>query len=411
MSDRLASGSGSPAADPVHFVQIGDRPAFVGTGSADLVCPCGQSVLIQGFLPRNFLAIRIRCFRCGAVSTTPGLPAGEVLPHDAVAVERRDVPAVTPASVSRGTVLACQQAMASDYVLTQPRDPPADPMELSSAVLDSCAAAYDRLTDGGLAEHIAAARRTVTLDASEYLFAWALLRLRERVGRAGWSWLYEDEDAMAAMHVAAFQHFLHCWGQHPRLALIASALAAPGRFLRTMTAFATAKLLFDSGNRIGFSLPSAAQPDAVPHFGAGEDEGLALAMRSPGQLQWRERERCNPGLVRSSVMEALASAQGQVNRNRPGILVLSASILQPGFDQSLVDAIRQVFRAVGRKHRGVAAIAGIVPHVVPVERPEQAGFGYGFYPMRNPHFAGENPIRMGSQQDFAALQPGRTSLV
>jgi len=67
-----------------------------------------------------------------------------------------------------------------------------------------------------------------------------------------------------------------------------------------------------------------------------------------------------------------------------------------------------VLREIGRKHRGVAAIAGMVPHVVPVQRTDQAGFGYGFYPVRNPRFFGENPVRLGAQQDFAAPQPGRS---
>jgi len=69
-----------------HFVQVGSVPVFRGAGSSDLVCRCGASVLIQGYLPGNFLAIRIKCFRCGAVSTTPGLPEGEILPRDAITV-------------------------------------------------------------------------------------------------------------------------------------------------------------------------------------------------------------------------------------------------------------------------------------------------------------------------------------
>jgi hypothetical protein len=36
---------------------------FVGAGSTDLLCRCGQSILIKGYLPANFLSIRIKCFR------------------------------------------------------------------------------------------------------------------------------------------------------------------------------------------------------------------------------------------------------------------------------------------------------------------------------------------------------------
>jgi hypothetical protein len=80
--------------------------------------------------------------------------------------------------------------------------------------------------------------------------------------------------------------------------------------------------------------------------------------------------------------------------------VLSVSILQPDFDQALADGIHAAFRAVGRRHRGVAAVSAIMPKVLPAGQPDRVGFGYAFYPIRNPHFAGENPIRLGSEQDF-----------
>jgi hypothetical protein len=67
-------------------------PVFAGAGSGDLICRCGNSILIAGYAPQNVLAIRIRCFRCGAVTTTPGLPAGEILPGDAAAVVKTEVP-------------------------------------------------------------------------------------------------------------------------------------------------------------------------------------------------------------------------------------------------------------------------------------------------------------------------------
>jgi hypothetical protein len=94
----------------------------------------------------------------------------------------------------------------------------------------------------------------------------------------------------------------------------------------------------------------------------------------------------------------VAAAQGRVNRSRPGIVVLAASILQPDFDQMVVDAIHAAFQTVGRRHRGVAAVAVVMPKVLPAGAPDRIGFGYAFYPIRNPRFAGENPIRLGTQQ-------------
>ena len=60
------------------------------------------------------------------------------------------------------------------------------------------------------------------------------------------------------------------------------------------------------------------------------------------------------------------------------------------------------FARSGRKHGGVAAVSAIMPKVMPAGQRDRVGFGYAFYPIRNPHFAGENPIRLGSQEDFNA---------
>ncbi len=376
-------------------------PVFAGAGSGDLICRCGNSILIAGYAPQNVLAIRIRCFRCGAVTTTPGLPAGEILPGDAAAVVKTEVPMLSPRVLPAGSVLFAQGAATRAYALTRPRDPPAEPMLVSPATLESAAADYDRLTGGALQAHIAATPSAMEPWHGDYPFAWSLLRLREQVGKPDWSWLYQNDDAMAAMHIASMHHFMACWGEHPLLDRLALPLAAPGQFLRTMGTFAVAKLLYDAGNRVGFTVPATGEIELRCHFTTAAGEPLSLALQSPDALQWRERERWNPTVLATVVTQALAAAHGQVNSRRPGIVILTASILQPGFDQALVDCIHAVFRSISRRHRGVAAVAVVVPKVFPVAQLDRVGFGYGFYPLRNPGFAGENPIRIGSAADFS----------
>jgi hypothetical protein len=121
---------------------------------------------------------------------------------------------------------------------------------------------------------------------------------------------------------------------------------------------------------------------------------LSLALLAPEALQWPARDRRSPDVLRAAVIEAMATAQGRVNRFRPGMIMLGVSILQPDFDQMLVDAIQAAFQAVGRRHRGVAAVAVVMPKVLPAGLPDRLGFGYAFYPLTNPRFAGENPIRL-----------------
>jgi hypothetical protein len=386
--------------DAPHFIQVGDAPVFSGPGAADLACECRQSILIKGYLPASFLAIGIKCFHCGAITRTPGLPEGEILPHSAVCIEPKQMPIVASSRIERGTVLVCQNEVARSYGLTRPRDAPAEPMLLSHPTLEALAAEYDRLTAGLLAEHMAASPSAEGPEQGGYPFAWAVARLRPRVAKPGWSWLQQEDDAMAAMHLAALRYLAHCWGQHPVFARLASPLAERDGFRATATALATAKLLFDAGNRVGLSPPTTGRRELHVHFSTALDEPLSLAVVAPDALQWRERHRRSPQVLRAAVVSALAAARGRVNSRRPGLVVVSASILQPDFDQAVIDSVHAAFRAVGRQHRGVAALAVVMPKILLVGQPDRMGFGYAFYPIRNPHFAGENPIRIGGQGDF-----------
>ena len=320
------------------------------------------------------------------------MPDGEILPAWTVAIAPAHAPVVTTSFVPRRDVLACQDAIARDYASTRPVSTPDEPLLLTRALIDAAAQDYDRLTGGRLAQHLAASPSPDGVEQGAYPFAWSVLRLRDRIDRPGWGWLYQDDDAIAAMYVVALHHLMRCWGRHPLLARIAAPLAEPNRFIRTVTGFAIAKLLFDAGNRVGFSLPAS---DVDVHFTTADDEPLSLALLAPDALQWRQKERRSPDVLRAALIDALAAAQGRVNRSRPGIVVLGVSILQPDFDQMVTDAIFAAFQSVGRRHRGVAAVVVVMPKVLPAGRPDLIGFGYAVYPIRNPRFVGENPLRFG----------------
>lgn len=356
-----------------------------GRGVDDLVCRCGASVLVEGYLPANLLAIRIACFRCGVVTETPGLPDGEILAPGAVGVEpNAQQQVVATADVPADAVYACGEMM-EQYVLTRPGGAP-DWVELSTDMLEATASAYDRLTGGHLVQRSTAAR------FEDDPFAWSVQRLRGRIGTPGWSWLHQNDDALAAMHVAVFWHLVQCWGRHPHLDRLLVPLRTPGRFLRVVTAFAVAKMLFDDGNRIGFSPLTAEESTVDVHFSAPFGEPLSLALCSPDALQWRAREAAGLAVLRAAVIDAMAATQARVNTRHPGLVVLQASILLPRFDQILIEVIDAVLRSYGRRHRGIATVALLVPRVFPVGRPDQVGFGYTFFPVRNPTFRGQQPV-------------------
>jgi hypothetical protein len=348
-------------------------------------------VLIQNYRPADFIDIRIRCARCGDVTATPGLGDGEILPRSAAPVAPGRLPAASPSRVPPGTVLVCQDAMQRRYRQTQPLAVRDEPILLTRGMLETAAASYDGLSGGRLVEQAAASPPALGDDHGRYPLAWAVLRLRERIGRPGWSWLHQNDDAMAAMYVAAMHHLMQCWGQHPLLGRLAAPLGRPGRFLHTVAGFALAKLMFDAGNRVAFSLSGG---DVDLRLATADGAALSLALLAPERLQWHERERRSPDALRHAIIDAMGIAQPRVNRGTPGIVVLVASILQPDFDQMVVDAIHAAFRSMGRRHRGVAAIAIVMPKVLPAGLHDRLGFGYAFYPIPNPNFSGDNPVRL-----------------
>ena len=64
------------------------RPPSPARASVVFGCRCGQSLLIAGYEPRNFLGIAIQCAACGRISETPGLPQGAAPPAAVTLVER-----------------------------------------------------------------------------------------------------------------------------------------------------------------------------------------------------------------------------------------------------------------------------------------------------------------------------------
>ncbi len=133
------------------------------------------------------------------------------------------------------------------------------------------------------------------------------------------------------------------------------------------------------------------------HFTA-DDEPLSSHCTG---VQWRggrgAAEVCYGGGCPGNV------GAGQVNHARPRIVVLAASIFPADFGQMVVDAIHAAFQAVGRRHRGVAAVSIVMPKVLPIGALDQVGFGYAFYPIRNPRFSGG----IGSAGIAAPRHPAR----
>ena len=376
-----------------HFIQVGDDPAIIGEGTDDLRCQCGQSVLVKGYLPFNLLGIDIRCSRCGAITTTPGLLAETVPPAAVTPIDRRDQPLPRPATVARLTALASHEELARLTRLYAPQTPPSDRCAIDATLLDLVEADYDRLSGGRLDEHlgaVAAAGSGPLAGFRSHPLAWAVRHLRATHGAPGWTWFGTDEGSAATTIVGAFRHFVACWSHHPLFPAMAAAAADRGFSLHATAVFGAAKCLSDSGNRIAFTAPDPADGRVTDFsLAIGPTERWAVRVEVFDAFEWPFGKPWDQGTLRSAVTASVTAAQSRINLRHPGLLVLSAGAARSAFDQPLVEAINDAVQSHGSRNRGLAAVCAIMPKLVETEKPNEARFSFAFYPIANRRFIGE----------------------
>jgi hypothetical protein len=390
-----------------HFIQVGERPALIGNGPDDLLCGCGRSVLVKGYLPANLLAIDIRCGHCNAVTTTPGLPDGASPPFAVIPVRRTEEPLPRPATVARLSALASQEEIDRLSRLYTPRTPPNDLCIIDTPTLDEVAADYDRCTDGRLHADLAEVGATSTLRTAgikTHPLAWAIRHLRSAQLEPRWRCIESDEASVATTIVAAFRHFSYCWSHHPLFGIMAATVADQGFSLHALAQFGAAKCLADAGNRIAFPAPADPSGRLANFFIAvGPSDRLAVIVEPFDRFEWPTGGQWTPASLRAAAANAIAASQAKINPRRPGFLVLSAGAAASAFDQPFVEAIGHANQVHGRRHRGVGAICAILPRITATEGANVVFFKYAFYPVPNRHFVGDVIPRIGGRPDAGPL--------
>jgi hypothetical protein len=377
-----------------HYVQIGGAPAVKGAGFGLFGCACGQSLLISGYEARNFLAIAVRCGVCGRVTETPGLPAGARPPPAVTLVERgMENP---PASVTSDTVLISREEVERLAALYQPRKTLNDVHVISDALLDDVEFQQRRWTE-------------VPLDPTPkgYLdqpLAWAVAHFRARLRDPDWTSFTSDSDMAAVVVIAAFRDLFGAWVHHPLFGTMVWTAGLSGFSLHAMSMFGVAKALMLGKNRVSFQVTEGARPriESLRMMVTGQED-MAIALNPLERFEWPNAAVADPRTVRSSVIEAMASIQGRINRLRPGILVLSIGIVRPTFDQVLIESLNETMVSHGKRHRGLAAVAGILPKVAPTGKPREVRFGYSFYPVPNRNHSVGDPVIIGTREDYPGL--------
>jgi hypothetical protein len=377
-----------------HYTQIKGAPAIAGSGFGLFGCPCGQSLLIAGYEPRNFLGIAIQCATCGRISETPGLSPGAVPPPNVTMIERgAENP---PATVANDVVLIGREEMERLAALYMPRPSDASPSVISDALIDEVEEQQRRWTNEPLGASPGGYK--------DQALAWAVAHFRGKLRNPDWRSFSEDSDLVAMTVIAAFRDMVAGWSHHPLFGAMIGTAAMQGFSLHAMAMFGAAEALTSAGNRVGFAATQGPRPRiASLRLVLSSRDQMSVAVNRFDRFEWPDGSVATPQTVRAAVIEAMGSVQGSINRLRPGMLVLSPGAVASAFEQLLVDAIVAAVGSHGKRHRGLAAVAAIFPKIALTGKQREARFGYSFYPIANRNHSIGQSVRIGTRADFSQV--------
>jgi len=377
-----------------HYKQAGTTPAIIGAGFGMFGCDCGRSLLIAGYEARNFLDIAIECAACGRVSQTPGVPLGAAPPPNVTVVERgTESP---PGNVAAGTVLISREEVDRLAALYRPRVTDADTHLISDALLDDVDFQQRRWTDQPL--------DTAPSGFKDQALAWAVAHFRARLRDPDWTSFANETDMVAVTVIAAFRDLFASWVHHPLFGAMVGTAAVQGFSLHGPAMFGAAKALMTSGNRVGFSATEGPRPRIVSfQLVLSQQDLMSVAFNRFDRFEWPNGGNVPAQSLRAEVIEAMASVQGSINRLRPGMLILSPGASDGPFDKLLVETITAAVASHGKRHRGLAAVAIVLPKVTATKTPREVRFGYTFFPVPNRNHSVGQAVRIGSRADYAGI--------
>jgi hypothetical protein len=369
-----------------HFVQAGDDPVLIGTGGGTLACTCGR-VLVQGFEAARVLAVGIQCGQCGVVTTTAPLPDGELPPRSAIIAAPSTVPRDSAMTVPAGVPVVGQAEMARLQALFRPAA--ADTLyHVSPALLDEVVAGFAQLRGAVLPE--------ADDGLTSHALGWAVRHLRGRLGSEAWACTEDAATAYAVTLVVGFQHFRATWSGHPLFVAMVETASDGGFCLHGLAPFAAAQGLMMMGNRIRFAEPLG-YPGRIDGFELvnGANETVRVHVEAFDRFAFPSGRAWDPAGLAAAVAEVVAAAQGRINVRNPGVLVLSPGIAGGRFDEALVEAVKGSVQSLGRKNRGLMAVAPVMQRLQPLPDPHQVRFGFGIFPVANRHFRRDGTVPTG----------------
>jgi hypothetical protein len=378
----------------IHFVQSGEAPVLLGSGAGILACACGNG-LIEGFQAAQFLGVGIQCGRCTTVAATLPLADGKMPPASLIVAEPSLEPRAGAMTVPPGVALVGRAEMERLGRLLRPVTLADTTYDISPELLDKVVAAFERHVGGALPV-VAADAADAFAGLRDHALSWAVQHLRGRMPDGSWACMESAPTANAVIHVSGFLNFVATWSHHPLFPVMVATAGDRGFSLHGLALFAAAHSLAMMGNRVGFQEPLS-DPGRIEGFdlATGATDVARVQMDVFDRFEFPYGRAWDQVSLQAAVSDVVAGVQGRINLRNPGLLLLSPGTVLGGFDEALVEAVKVAVQAVGRKNRGLMAVAPVLLRLQPLRDPHAVRFGYGLVPVSNRHYSGDGQMQGG----------------
>jgi hypothetical protein len=338
--------------EPVSFIiQAAKLPVFSCLTPSDQRFLCGRCghVLIENYFKDTYCDINIKCFQCASINKLPEISLGEVLSISTINMGSGRYFINETLKVPLGKVVASDEEIRKTLSLISPRYYN-DGLIISKSHLRSLSEIYDGLTGGKFELQRSIINRGGKDAKEDYPFVWAVITLTEKEID-----LKNSDVVYSIFCVQAFSHVIGTWKHHPRFDVVAPGLGKKREFFHTVYQLVVMAHLFRSGNPIGISIGGrAGEPNPDLYIrGLVDNPKIYIEVKAPSKLQWSGGVILSVSEVEKIIKDCIKRSSDQINKLRPGILVIGSNL---NLGLNLKSAISKILNSDGRNHKHLSAV-------------------------------------------------------
>ncbi len=382
------------------LVQGSEAPIVIRDGEklSPLLCEgCDDSVLIENYLAECFVGIGLQCFKCQHITITPSLPEGEVFPQRPITLGSKGKYLVGSSVFnSKDVVVTCDQELEVSSKLTAPKKVTEGNLELSVESLNQISAELNLLSGGRFNKYIASAKRSID-GKSPYFrknpLAWSIEMLKNQLEK---NELTMNKQTLVALgFLQGYLGLLERWKEHVHFPILINEICA--YFYHSLIQLVAASYITDAGNRIAFNIAGEKDGERTAdlYIRISGSEKLFLEVKGPEALEWTNTE-LTLGRMKKVIEKCLSSSRGQIDIDKPGILIIGATCLNRDFLEQFESTVKKVLRNKGKLYPAVAAVSIVGLKEISAHGQHSISTSFHISMNINDHYYKDNPINKGT---------------